>query len=198
MIMRETAVRASRVRHEHDIITQKKPQAKDVITRRLVGDEIVDIYDTLETVIDGDNEYLNPIAPKRRKYLAEESGDITPASSASSSPQETAPEMNLSVPMEPLSITNNGISLALPIIQKPAEPVHTNEQKEKSELEQLLEETSIAIKQSPLKTVGSKHLYTLLPRQCEINAYRYVKEDVKYQIIHKSETMTYSLYSIPQ
>lgn len=191
MIMRETAVRASRVRHEHDIITQKKPQAKDVITRRLVGNEIVDIYDTLETVIDRNNEYLNPIAPKRRKYLAEESDD----KSSSSSPQGNVPEMDpvsLPAPSEFVSITNDGVSLALPVIQRPAADcthVDSPEQlSEKSELERLLEETSVAIKQSPLKTVGSKHLYTFLPRQCEINAYRYVKEDVKYSIIYRTET----------
>jgi hypothetical protein len=186
--MRETAVRASRVRHEHDIITQKKPQAKDVITRRLVGNEIVDIYDSLETAIDRDSEYLNPIAPKRRKYLAEESDDL---SSITSSPQEAVLEadpVSLPVPIEPLTIANNGVSLALPAVQKPVDSIHNDQLPEKSELERLLEETSVTIKQSPLKTVGSKHLYTLLPRQCEINAYRYVKEDVKYYITQKTES----------
>ncbi|KAI8975373.1 hypothetical protein BDF20DRAFT_822137, partial [Mycotypha africana] len=69
-IMNDVA-RPSRARREQDLITFKKPQAKDVVPKRYISDEMAYLYDSLEQVIDKDREYINPLTPKQRKYVAQ-------------------------------------------------------------------------------------------------------------------------------
>ncbi|KAI9344457.1 snRNA-activating protein of 50kDa MW C terminal-domain-containing protein [Pilaira anomala] len=75
------------------------------------------------------------------------------------------------------SLTANGVSLALPQVTRD----HTTDEENRAEdvfpLAKEMKETAILYEQSLLKTVGPKYLYTVLPRQCEVSAYKYVKED---------------------
>ncbi|KAI8642590.1 snRNA-activating protein of 50kDa MW C terminal-domain-containing protein [Parasitella parasitica] len=153
-LMNTRGVRPSRVRDPSDIITFRKPQAKDVTSARVVEQEVATMYDNVEKSLNHDQEYINPLAPKLRKYIAQEENNE--ATSTSSQPQTPA----LSFP-EPININMDVL-----------ENVHA-----KDELNRILDETSKLIRQSPLKTVQSNNLCTLLPRQADINAFIYVKED---------------------
>lgn len=260
-IMRSAAERPSRVRHEQDLITFKKPQAKDVITTRKIDDDLEGIYEILEGMINDDNEYINPLAPKTRKYIGEsemsqsdQSGSLLANSSTDPAYNSTfdlvtseqlgqsgtlidqliGSESDTSRPQSqsnafeeqstiPLDFTNTdflstsnihmdtlatslgenvGLTseqsiastpslttgtdpnfdplsfLHIPSILSQSTDINQSESKDKSELEIMFEETSKLIAESPLQTVGSKHLHTCLPRQSEPNAFIYVKEDV--------------------
>ncbi|KAI7900248.1 snRNA-activating protein of 50kDa MW C terminal-domain-containing protein [Cokeromyces recurvatus] len=196
--MRIKIERTSRVRHEHDLIIFRKPQAKDVKTRQLVTEDIANVYQSLEEIIDNDKEYINPLAPKQRKYMSEEFQDIVfPSRSSSAEPsthQSPSTEENSQLAAnEPINNSNNNNNnnnnnnsidnnsnnnLALPAYPNTVTSVNNEQQEpERSELDKIFEQTSNLMSQSPLETVGSKHLHTYLPRQFEPSALRYVKED---------------------
>lgn len=158
-IMKTKGVRPSRVRNPLDIIISRKPQAKDVTTARVIEEDVATIYNTLEKNLDNDQEYINPLAPKLRKYIAQEENSET--ASTPSQPQ---------TPIQPFP---DPIEFSLDALVN-----QTDKANAKDELTKMLDETSKLISSSPLKTVRSNHLYTLLPRQADINAYIYVKEDV--------------------
>ncbi|KAI8140834.1 snRNA-activating protein of 50kDa MW C terminal-domain-containing protein [Fennellomyces sp. T-0311] len=61
-----------RIRTEQDQIVTKKPQAKDVFPNRTLLEEDEKLLQEMEQQGDlGTNRYINPIVPKRRKYVAE-------------------------------------------------------------------------------------------------------------------------------
>ncbi|CAO0790660.1 unnamed protein product [Mucor circinelloides] len=152
-IMQTKALRPSRVRDASDIIISRKPQAKDVTTARVIEEDLASQYSAIEKNLDSE-EYVNPLAPKQRRYIAHEQN-----SELASQPQ---------TPIQPFP---DPISVSL------EELVAQYTENPKDELTNMLDETSKLISKSPLKTVRSNHLYTLLPRQADINAYIYVKED---------------------
>ncbi|CEP17268.1 hypothetical protein [Parasitella parasitica] len=152
-VMNTRGPRPSRIRGASDIITSRKPQAKDVTSARVVEQEVAAMYDNMEKNLNRDQEYINPLTPKVRKYIAhEESSEAISSSSQLHKPMLSFPEP---------------IGSGLDVLE-----VHA-----KDELSRILNETSALIRQSPLKTVKSNNLYNLLPRQSEINAFIYVKED---------------------
>ncbi|KAI9475706.1 MAG: hypothetical protein EXX96DRAFT_485978 [Benjaminiella poitrasii] len=193
-LMRLKPGRPSRIRHEHDLITFRKPQAKDVKRRQLVAEDIAGVYQSLEEIIDKEKEYINPLAPKQRRYMSEEFQDIVfPSNSCSAEPsahnspsieeysQSSVDESALDTTSSSIN-TNSSMNLALPDHPNSQIDVHNQQQMpEQSELEEILEQTSKLISQSVLETVGSKHLHTYLPRQFDPHAFRYVKEDVSIE-----------------
>lgn len=153
-IMQTKTIRPPRVRDASDIITSRKPQAKDVTTARVIEEDVATQYNAIEKNLNSE-EYVNPLAPKQRRYIAHDEYSELP----SPSPILTQPFPDpISVSLETLTVQN--------------------QENENNELTNMLDETSKLIRESPLKTVRSDHLYTLLPRQADINAYIYVKEDV--------------------
>lgn len=154
-IMQTKTVRPPRVRDASDIITLRKPQAKDVTTARVIEEDVATQYNAIEKNLNSE-EYVNPLAPKQRRYIAhDEYGEL--ATSQSQIFTQPFPDP-ITVSLETLAAQN--------------------EENVNNELTNMLDETSKLIRESPLKTVRSDHLYTLLPRQADINAYIYVKEDV--------------------
>lgn len=154
-IMQTKTLRPPRVREASDIITSRKPQAKDVTTTRVIEEDLATHYSAIEKNLNSE-EYVNPLAPKQRRYIAhDEHGE---SASQPQTPTQPFPDP-ISMSLESLATQNAGNS-------------------NNNELTHMLDETSRLIRESPLKTVRSNHLYTLLPRQSDINAYIYVKEDV--------------------
>lgn len=193
--MQTTLARPPRVRAEQDLIVSKKPQAKDVNINRKIDDGLEDIYSILENMINKESEYINPLAPKRRKYLGNpEQSTSTRQSSVDVISTENSSVQNDDPNDMQISLSRSYSNDELSILQTPAsssfeysEPMEigsTNipstqlDENEKDELELMFEEASKLIRQSPLQTVGSKHLYNCLPRQADPNAFHYVKEDV--------------------
>ncbi|KAK4521343.1 uncharacterized protein ATC70_011958 [Mucor velutinosus] len=156
-IMQTKTLRPPRVRDASDIIISRKPQAKDVTTARVIEEDLATQYSAIEKNLNNE-EYVNPLVPKQRRYIAHEEHSEQ-ASAITSQPQ------TLTQPFpDPISVSLE--SLAAQNVE------NTN-----NELINMLDETSKLIRESPLKTVRSNHLYTLLPRQADINAYIYVKDD---------------------
>lgn len=170
--------RSSRVRGHLDLVTTKKPQAKDVSTNRIIADEELQRIKALEENNNNPNEYISPIASKKRKYLATETVDIVRSPLLSGIEEEEKAEELVAQPNATIVTINS--TLALPSVWINDNNTTPTEQQENDEspLEKSFEETALLFDQSLLKTVGSKYLYTLLPRQCDINAYKYVKDDV--------------------
>ncbi|KAI9312639.1 snRNA-activating protein of 50kDa MW C terminal-domain-containing protein [Dichotomocladium elegans] len=74
MILERSRIRRreySRVRVAEDSVIKRKPQAKDVLPNRTLLDQEEETLRDLESEI-GDNMFLNPIVPKRRKYLTDD------------------------------------------------------------------------------------------------------------------------------
>lgn len=232
--------RESRVRNQFELVTSKKPQAKDVERIRLIANDEVERIKAVEENIKKEDKYISPIGPKKRRYLAEQGSEFDhnavinvdtdsiimrlirevqggAGEMRNNEGQENTGEDGLNGYQFDLSqfetdqltgdtfdrqlvegsaTTQSGednnasqtdntdsmdftSNLALPdksvsdITSAPAEV-----QEEEHPLEKAFKETALLVEQSPLKTVGSRYLYTLLPRQCDINAYKYVKEDV--------------------
>ncbi|KAI8084121.1 uncharacterized protein B0P05DRAFT_467063 [Gilbertella persicaria] len=171
-ILRLSSTRAPRIRQEQDIIIHRKPQAKDVYRRTVIDDEVANMYNTVENSIRQEDEYINPIAPKQRKYLAhEKEWQLTPT-------EETI--VPSTSPVEPaMNTMHESFPIALPSIPAATIDLDTNASIEhNAELNNMFDTVAQQMSQSPLKTVGPKHLYTYLPRQCDSFAYNYVKEDV--------------------
>ncbi|KAL9546248.1 hypothetical protein MBANPS3_006751 [Mucor bainieri] len=155
-IMQTKTLRPSRVRDTSDIITYRKPQAKDVTIARVIEEDVATQYNAIEKCLNSE-EYVNPLAPKQRRYIAYDDPSEV-GSAAASQPQTPVQPLPDSITLESLAAQNTDNA--------------------DNELTKMLDETSKLIRESPLKTVRSNHLYTLLPRQAEINAYIYVKEDL--------------------
>ncbi|KAI8972352.1 snRNA-activating protein of 50kDa MW C terminal-domain-containing protein [Pilobolus umbonatus] len=146
------AVRLPRIRHSDDIVTTKKPQAKDVLTGRVVEEEE-------ESVSTAEDEFISPLAPKRRKFIA-----------------------------------------------------HSNEQEETTEgsieLFERFKEISSIIQTSQLKSISSKYLYTLLPRQRDSYSYKYMKDDFssphiphidpRKELFHSEDTVLTFTFYVPE
>ncbi|KAI8373505.1 snRNA-activating protein of 50kDa MW C terminal-domain-containing protein [Choanephora cucurbitarum] len=182
-IMRVGCVRPSRVRSQSDIIISKKPQAKDVYRQALIDEDIAHLYQSAEKTIDSDAQYVNPITPKQRIYLAQEKESVNAtqpqpqqphlplSSSVIPTPQFTPDDAVFSVAQEAIaSLTQK--TPRMPLISLNEKPTETSD-----ELERMFEQVANEISQSPLQTVRSKHLYNFLPRQSDLIAYNYVKED---------------------
>lgn len=99
------------------------------------------------------------------------------ASSSLPSQAHTPITDNTNTPTDSINST-----LALPALcipeNTPATSKEPQTEKDDHPLEAAFRETALLYHQSPLKTVGPHNLYTLLPRQSDINAYKYVKQDV--------------------
>lgn len=90
----------------------------------------------------------------------------------------TPSEFNLSQTTNPINVYT--LNLALPSACVNESTDKSNElEEEEFPLAKALKETSALYKESVLNSIGPKYLYTLLPRQCEIKTYKYVKEDVR-------------------
>jgi hypothetical protein len=191
-----------------DLVTTKKPQAKDVPANRVIADEELERIKAAETNINNQNEYINPIASKKRRYLAHNDNDPihelltysqeegSRSSSAAVSAVEEVPatqDSNSIAAAATETADTPTTSTMIPSLALPAATtVHSattttanspsasqqDENNDEHPLERSFRETAQFFKQSPLKTVGSEYLYTLLPRQSDVNAYKYVKEDV--------------------
>ncbi|CAO3656909.1 unnamed protein product [Mucor hiemalis] len=226
--------RESRVRSQFELVTTKRPQAKDVERIRVLPDEDFERIKKVEEDIKEEDKYVNPIGFKKRRYLAQEGSEqecypvinfdpdsaimrllrevqeeagIPKGNNSVEGPIETDALMNEYVEqiiIDPIdqcseeSVVNtdnasqtesttsvNFISdLVLPTQSTSDLAPATNTNKEEEHpLEKSFRETASLVKESPLKTVGSRYLYTLLPRQCEPTAYKYVKEDYTPQDI---------------
>ncbi|KAG2226231.1 hypothetical protein INT45_003376 [Circinella minor] len=60
-----------RTRNEKDQIVTKKPQAKDVMPNRTLSEEDEQLLKEMEKQPLGGDSYINPVVPKRRKFVAE-------------------------------------------------------------------------------------------------------------------------------
>ena len=60
-----------RTRNEKDQIVTKKPQAKDVMPNRTLSEEDEQLLKDMEKQPLGSDNYINPVVPKRRKFVAE-------------------------------------------------------------------------------------------------------------------------------
>ena len=272
--------REPRVRQLNQFVTNKKPQAKDVCKSRALTTEDMEKIKQLEDSIRDEQQFINPVADKKRKYLAEddhsfdhlekdsailrllkemrqEQNDMEESSAyeldtecdtqgspavpvlieypldgsalSQDEPMNVLSQENVSMnethdtesrgsttpalvlpTMAPFDIQRALISLekegnsleksstvsmdstpdtesrgsTTPALVLPTrKPPNTEEvpiapEEEENPLEKSFKETARLVEQSPLKTVKSEYLYSVLPRQAEINAYKYVKEDV--------------------
>lgn len=126
---------------------------------------------TIESDQDSVSEVSEQLSQELNGKGKEKDGQIE--GSVSSTPSES----NLSQTTNPINVYT--LNLALPFACMNENVNKSNEQEEEEfPLAKALNETAVLYKESILKSIGPKHLYTLLPRQCEINAYKYVKEDV--------------------
>lgn len=171
--------RSSRVRKHHNLVTTKKPQAKDVSTKSTIAEEEFQRIKDLEQTHNNPNEYISPVASRKRRYLAIPSVSL-PLHPIVSSVREEDAQAEEPIARSGTAPTTIQSNLALPsVCLNDTNTALNQEQVDKNPLEKSFEETALIYKQSSLKTVGSKYLYTFLPRQCDSNAYKYVKDDVR-------------------
>ncbi|KAG2232872.1 hypothetical protein INT48_004885, partial [Thamnidium elegans] len=184
----------------------KKPQAKDVAANRVIPDEEFEKIVSLEQQnklsrkrTHSENGTEEEDGSGRKKKRDEDgSASESDQDSVSEVSEQTSQELSRkgkgreeqvegsisSIPSESnLSQTTNSINmhnlnLALPSTCVNETTDKSNEpEEEEFPLAKALKETAALYKESILKSIGPKYLYTLLPRQCEINAFKYVKED---------------------
>lgn len=230
--------RESRVRSQFELVTTKRPQAKDVERIRVLPDEDFERIKKVEENIKEEDKYVNPIGFKKRRYLAQEGSEqdhypminfdpdsaimrlLREVQEDSGAPRANNVESLLEV-LEGDTLMNDYVEqitvdnvdqcseISATITEKQASQIDNTSQtvnfasdlvlptqstsdstsailtskEEEHPLEKAFKETAALVKESPLKTVGSRYLYTLLPRQCEPTAYKYVKEDYTPQDI---------------
>ncbi|KAI8364182.1 snRNA-activating protein of 50kDa MW C terminal-domain-containing protein [Blakeslea trispora] len=182
--MRTSNIRPSRVRHQSDIITSKKPQAKDVYRQTLIDENVADLYESVEGNIDYDVQYVNPVAPKQRIYLAHDQQEsplpiIQPVTQTS---QDISEDTVSNTAQGTTTSSTDQTALSLPDISTTPKPTEAS-----IELDKMFDQVANELSQSQLQTVGSKHLYTFLPRQCDSLSYNYVKDDFN-PVEHKHRT----------
>lgn len=165
--------RMSRVRQYQTLTTKKKPQAKDVSAVNTIAEEELERIRDLEKSHTNPDEYISPIASRKRHYL---------------SMLKASPPLELEQPVQQSNSTPTTINsdLALPSVCISDNCVATNNQQaDENPLEKSFEETAKLFQQSSLKSVGPRYLYTFLPRQCDSSAYIYVKDNVGYFLENK-------------
>ncbi|KAG1170108.1 hypothetical protein G6F70_007649 [Rhizopus microsporus] len=153
LIVKKLHARTVRIRPNFNALTLKRPQAKDVSSTRIMDDEDVAIVELFEGAVQSDNVYINPIAPKRRKFMREES--MSSANGISVSYTST-PAACTSVPDTPINVSSQPLS--------PSTTSEVSSSQGTSELEEAFNDISNKIKQSTLRSVGAADAYTLLAR----------------------------------
>ncbi|KAI7888951.1 snRNA-activating protein of 50kDa MW C terminal-domain-containing protein [Mucor mucedo] len=157
--------RISRVRQYQHLTTTKKPQAKDVSTVNTIAEEEWERIKNLEESRTNLNEYISPIASRKRKYLSMPTTSPPPEIEEPLQQSITAPTtINSELALPSVCITDNNTT-------------NTEQQGDDDPLENSFKETAKLFQQSLLKSIGPKYLYTLLPRQCESSTYKYVKDN---------------------
>ncbi|KAI9246347.1 snRNA-activating protein of 50kDa MW C terminal-domain-containing protein [Helicostylum pulchrum] len=177
----------------------KKPQAKDVIANRVIPDEELEKILSLEhqneksrkrrqdteeeedgsgrkKARDGDgsnSESDQESVSEVSEQMSQEKGKGEQGSVSSSTPSES----NLSQTTTPINVYTLNLALPSACVNESTDKSNEPEEEEEFPLAKALKETAALYKESVLKSIGPKYLYTLLPRQCEINAYKFVKED---------------------
>lgn len=123
---------------------------------------------------ESDQDSVSEVSEQSSQELNRKGKGRREQGSVSSTPSES----NLSQVTNPINVYT--LNLALPSACVNESTDKSNEpEEEEFPLAKALKETSALYKESILNSIGPKYLYTLLPRQCEIKAYKYVKEDVR-------------------
>ncbi|KAG1151751.1 hypothetical protein G6F37_002548 [Rhizopus arrhizus] len=161
-IYKKMQVKISRIRPRLEAVTDKRPQAKDVLSTRVMDNEHDQILDSAEAAVRENQFYVNPIVPKRRMYIRENSAAASPSMSQST---DDIDEGNNNEPQ----LDNNPD----PQISSSVEDTRTS-----FELRDIFDNIAALVEQSPLNSVGSTYLYTLLNRQHDPASYIYTMPEV--------------------
>ncbi|ORE06574.1 hypothetical protein BCV72DRAFT_207090 [Rhizopus microsporus var. microsporus] len=143
LIVKKLHARTVRIRPNFNAITLKRPQAKDVSSTRIMDDEDVAILELFEGTVQSDKVYINPIAPKRRKFMREESMSSANGTSVS---YASTPAAYTSIPNTPINVSSQPLS--------PSAISEVSSSQGTSELEEAFNDISKKIKQSALRSVG--------------------------------------------
>ena len=137
-IYKKMQVKISRIRPRLEAVTDKRPQAKDVLSTRVMDNEHDQILDSAEAAVRENQFYVNPIVPKRRMYIRENSAAASPSMSQST---DDIDEGNNNEPQ----LDNNPDSQ----ISSSVEDTRTS-----FELRDIFDNIAALVEQSPLNSVG--------------------------------------------